>query len=80
MSVPGRPYLSTGDTDITPNSWDVAVRAAGGVLNAVDAVCRGRREQCVLRGAPARPSRQRRTRDGFLPVQQRGDCGALRAT
>jgi acetoin utilization deacetylase AcuC-like enzyme len=37
----GRPYLSTGDTDITPNSWDVAARAAGGVLNAVDAVCRG---------------------------------------
>jgi acetoin utilization deacetylase AcuC-like enzyme len=34
----GRPYLSTGDTDITPNSWKVAVRAAGGVLNAVDAV------------------------------------------
>jgi acetoin utilization deacetylase AcuC-like enzyme len=38
----GRPYLSTGDTDITPNSWDVAARAAGGVLNAVDAVCEGR--------------------------------------
>lgn len=36
----GRPYLSTGDTDITPNSWDVAACAAGGVLNAVDAVCR----------------------------------------
>lgn len=34
----GKPYLSTGDTDITPESWDVAVRAAGGVLNAVDAV------------------------------------------
>ena len=37
----GRPYLSTGDTDITPNSWDVAALAAGGVLNAVDAVCSG---------------------------------------
>src|SRR6266850_4818226 len=34
----GQPYLSTGDTDITPNSWDVAALAAGGVLNAVDAV------------------------------------------
>ncbi len=33
----GRPYLSTGDTDITPDSWEVAARAAGGVLNAVDA-------------------------------------------
>jgi acetoin utilization deacetylase AcuC-like enzyme len=37
----GRPFLSTGDTDITPNSWDVAVRAAGGVLTAVDAVMSG---------------------------------------
>jgi acetoin utilization deacetylase AcuC-like enzyme len=38
----GRPHLSTGDTDITPNSWDVASCAVGGVLNAVDAVCEGR--------------------------------------
>jgi len=38
----GRPYLSTGDTDITRNSWDVAARAVGGVLNAVDAVAAGR--------------------------------------
>jgi acetoin utilization deacetylase AcuC-like enzyme len=37
----GRPYLSTGDTDITPNSWDVAVRAVGGALNAVDTVMTG---------------------------------------
>jgi acetoin utilization deacetylase AcuC-like enzyme len=47
----GRPYLSTGDTDITPNSWDVAVRAAGGVLNAVDAVFTGaaRNAFCAVR-------------------------------
>src|ERR1035437_3311785 len=38
----GQSWLSTGDTDITPNSWDVALRAAGGVLNAVDAVVSGR--------------------------------------
>ncbi len=38
----GHPYLSTGDTDIGPNSWEVAARAAGGVLNAVDAVVTGR--------------------------------------
>jgi acetoin utilization deacetylase AcuC-like enzyme len=38
----GEPSLSTGDTDITPNSWEVATHAAGGVLNAVDAVCSGR--------------------------------------
>jgi acetoin utilization deacetylase AcuC-like enzyme len=47
----GRPYLSTGDTDITPNSWDVATRAVGGVLNAVDAVCSGQcgNAFCVVR-------------------------------
>jgi acetoin utilization deacetylase AcuC-like enzyme len=47
----GRPYLSTGDTDITPNSWDVAVRAAGGVLNAVDAVLTGAADNafCAVR-------------------------------
>ena len=30
--------LSTGDTQISPQSFDVALRAAGGLLNAVDAV------------------------------------------
>jgi len=47
----GRLYLSTGDTDITPNSWEVATRAVGGVLNAVDAVCSGRAGNafCVVR-------------------------------
>jgi acetoin utilization deacetylase AcuC-like enzyme len=47
----GRPYLSTGDTDITPNSWEVAVRAAGGVLQAVDAVATGevRNAFCAVR-------------------------------
>jgi acetoin utilization deacetylase AcuC-like enzyme len=47
----GRRSLSTGDTDVTPNSWDVAIRAAGGVLNAVDAVCSGNLKNafCVVR-------------------------------
>ena len=47
----GQPYLSTGDTDITPNSWDVATRAVGGVLNAVDAVCGGQADNafCAVR-------------------------------
>ena len=47
----GRPYLSTGDTDITPNSWEVAARAAGGVLNAVDAVVSGKARNafCAVR-------------------------------
>src|SRR5580700_1473858 len=43
--------LSTGDTDIGPNSWDVASQAVGGVLNAVDAVISGqaRNAFCVVR-------------------------------
>jgi acetoin utilization deacetylase AcuC-like enzyme len=47
----GHPYLSTGDTDITPNSWEVAVRATGGVLNAIDAVFTGdaRNAFCAVR-------------------------------
>ena len=47
----GRPYLSTGDTDITPNSWDVAVRVVGGVLNAVDDVVTGKARNafCAVR-------------------------------
>jgi acetoin utilization deacetylase AcuC-like enzyme len=47
----GQRYLSTGDTDITPNSWDVATRAVGGVLNAVDAVLSGsaRNAFCAVR-------------------------------
>jgi len=47
----GYASLSTGDTDITHNSWDVAVCAAGGVLNAVDAVVSGqaRNAFCLVR-------------------------------
>jgi acetoin utilization deacetylase AcuC-like enzyme len=37
----GRPFLSTGDTDIDPSSWKVASHAVGGALNAVDAVMTG---------------------------------------
>ena len=33
--------LSTGDTPLSPGSWNAALHAAGGVLNAVDAVARG---------------------------------------
>jgi acetoin utilization deacetylase AcuC-like enzyme len=47
----GRPFLSTGDTDIGPNSWDVAAHAVGGALNAVDAVMTGgaRNAFCAVR-------------------------------
>ncbi len=43
--------LSTGDTIISPRSWDAALRAAGGVLNAIDSVCQKRLQNamCILR-------------------------------
>ena len=55
----GARELSTGDTNVGPRSFDVALEAAGGVLNAVDAVV-GRKAGnafCVLRppGHHARP-------------------------
>jgi len=34
----GARELSTGDTTISSKSWDVAVQAAGGLMNAVDSV------------------------------------------
>ena len=47
----GQTYLSTGDTDIGANSRDVALKAAGAALNAVDAVMTGaaRNAFCVVR-------------------------------
>jgi acetoin utilization deacetylase AcuC-like enzyme len=47
----GYQHLSTGDTEIDARSWDVAVRAVGGVLNAVDSVMEGytRNAFCVVR-------------------------------
>src|SRR5262249_41371152 len=49
------------DTDITPNSLEVAVQAAGGVMNAVDAVIKGKARNafCAVRppGHHATPTR-----------------------
>ena len=47
----GAPYLSTGDTEITPDSLATARHAVGGVLNAVDAVMSGaaRNAFCAVR-------------------------------
>jgi acetoin utilization deacetylase AcuC-like enzyme len=47
----GRPYLCTGDTDITRSSWDAALHAAGGVLSAVDSVFSGKARNafCIVR-------------------------------
>ncbi len=56
----GAHELSTGDTDVGPRSFDVAVRAVGGVLNAVDAVIAGKAANafCAVRppGHHARPN------------------------
>ena len=43
--------LSTGDTAVSPRSLDVALEAAGGVMNAVDAVMGGRTKHafCAVR-------------------------------
>jgi acetoin utilization deacetylase AcuC-like enzyme len=55
----GAHQLSTGDTTVGPHSLDVALRAVGGVLNAVDTVVSGKAPNafCVVRppGHHARP-------------------------
>ena len=38
----GSPDLTTGDTAVCERSWDAALRAAGSVFNAIDAVFSGR--------------------------------------
>ena len=47
----GYRHLSTGDTDVDGRTWEVAVRAAGASLSAVDAVMSGRARNafCVVR-------------------------------
>ena len=55
----GAHELSTGDTDVGPRSWEVALRAVGGVLNAIDTVASQKTTNafCVVRppGHHARP-------------------------
>ncbi|MFN7925041.1 MAG: histone deacetylase [Bryobacteraceae bacterium] len=57
----GLDQLSTGDTSVCPASFDVAVKATGGVLNAVDAVVAGKASNafCAVRppGHHATPAR-----------------------
>jgi len=76
----GYEALSTGDTPLSAESLAVALKAAGGVLNAVDAVVEQRAQNafCVVRppGHHVTPNRGM----GFCIFQQRGHRGALRAT
>ena len=56
----GATQLSTGDTQVCEKSYDIALRATGGVLNAVDAVLDGKVANafCAIRppGHHARPA------------------------
>jgi acetoin utilization deacetylase AcuC-like enzyme len=56
----GARELSTGDTTVGPHSLEVALKAAGGIMNAVDAVIEGKAANafCVVRppGHHARPA------------------------
>ena len=56
----GARELSTGDTQVGPRSWDVALQTVGGILNAVDAVIERKAQNafCVVRppGHHARPN------------------------
>ncbi len=55
----GAHELSTGDTNVSPHTWDAALSATGAVLNAVDAVVEEKVQNafCVVRppGHHARP-------------------------
>ena len=59
-SQPAAHEHSTGDTSVGPRTWDVALKAVGGVLNAVDAVVSRKAANafCAVRppGHHARPA------------------------
>jgi acetoin utilization deacetylase AcuC-like enzyme len=58
-SVPAA-YLSTGDTIIDRNSWDVAVRAAGATLTALDAAINENRAAFAVVRPPGHHAEPRR--------------------
>jgi len=62
--------LTTGDTQICPRTLDVALRAVGGVLNAVDAVVGGKRGTPSASWRPPGHQLPHRYRDGLLRLQQ----------
>ena len=60
-SQSGRKTLSTGDTQICEDSWDISLRATGGLLHAVDEIFSGKMDRAFSLSRPpghhATPSR-----------------------
>ena len=48
----GKNSLSTGDTQICEDSWDVSLRATGGLINAIDEIFSGRIERAFSLSRP----------------------------
>ena len=86
----GRPSMLDPDTFTSPESYEVALLAAGAAVQAAEHALDARGEPRVRAGAPAGASRRARQGDGLLPVQQRrgrrgrgasrADCRASRSS
>lgn len=59
----GLPQLTTGDTNVSPESFDIARLAAGGVITAVDAVLDGSAQTAFC--APRPPGHHARPQQGM---------------
>jgi acetoin utilization deacetylase AcuC-like enzyme len=69
----GRATALDADTFTSPDSYEVALLAAGAAIAGVDHVLDGVWPPRLRDGAAARPSRRAEPRDGLLSAQQR--CG-----
>ena len=67
------------DTAVNAYTWQAALRAAGAVVAATDAVLDGQLEKRLLRGPTARSPRLPLASHGLLRHQQRRGGGAARA-
>ena len=66
----GRRSRSIPDTYTSPETYEVALLAAGAAVEAVERVMAGRHTARSRAGPAARPSRRARSRDGVLLLQQ----------